>query len=280
MKVPIPYDYAIAYDNICLVSMIIPVIITIIFIIIFKNKKINFFLIPLTILFGIITFFIVSYYVTEYTWYDLDTKIFFNLFYIQLILLPLSIIAIYFYKEKKEKKKLHYVIIFFIIVFLILFFILNTYVIKIDPDYIDYEYSISITSENSSSGYIYIPFIRNNNYKDSIFDSINSENPDLDIDLINTKYGNALNISFKSSFNLHFKGKIDKYIDIDMYEWNKTSRDDFIWIFINIDKNDTLKIEFDWEIESDVSGDQGIFSGEISQNGWNEVYGSFEGWEG
>ena len=114
--------------------MFIPLFIIAILIILFYNNRKMFTLLSLIcILFWFITSGIVYYYFIKYEDYDYDLKVFFNIFYIECILLLLAMINVYVMIEKPREKRfqLKMIALFFIaLAFLILS---NLFIVEVGP---------------------------------------------------------------------------------------------------------------------------------------------------
>jgi hypothetical protein len=139
---------------------------------------------------------------------------------------------------------------------------------------IEYEYSISVITENGSHGYLYLPFIRTPNYNESIFKEMKSKHPDIINGIVKTDYGILLNISFNSSLELKFNGKLDEYIYLEdeVFDYNRSSGR-FIWVYVYTNSSDILNINFIWKMGSSESRDKWNFSGDTTNNGWNGIEG-------
>ena len=258
------------YGNICLISMIIPILFTIVMAIKkYKDKKLKLMMITISIITGIFTYFVIIYYVSKYFWHDREFKIIFNLLYLQLIILPITLFTLYFIRTYK-KKIIKFILIIIIIISLLVFAMLNTYVVKVDSNYVEFEYNIIISSENQSSGYVLLPFV-DSEYSIKIYDKLDSTGKNVIINIEETTKGNALNVSFDKLNQINSNVEIDENIEMDMYDHDDIGS--YLWIYLNLNENDTLIIDFDFIIDCGASIEVWDFSGEMRHNGWNKIYG-------
>ena len=266
----LPNDVGINYEGVCGISSIIPLIIMLIVYMLIKDKKAKRAMIIVSFLIAVITFFILSQMVWDYLYYDFALKFFFNLLFIQLLILPITIILIHKISKSEKKGIITVETISIFIALILLFYLLNTFIIKVDPDHIDYNYQVSITTKNETSGYVLVPFIEEEDHSSKILRSLSKSGNVHDIEITKTVKGNGLNISFSSFTELKGNGKIDSYIDVDMYEWENF---EYIWVFVSMEQPDTVNIEFKWDIGGGGSDEDWHFSGEIFGNGWHKING-------
>jgi len=121
------------YFGILLFTMIIPLIAIYLILIGSKVKKMSYVSIFICILYWAIIYSVLIYYIEKYHEYHLTDKIIFNLLYLEVVLLLVSLSTVYSYFMYPNKKRLQQFMIILFLVCLVSYLLLNYYVIELGP---------------------------------------------------------------------------------------------------------------------------------------------------